>query len=127
MTKKLRSICQLLPVLRRVKRGGRCSLILKLVALSLTSSGCATLALFPKPPTTSLCSFDNVSKDDRSDKSPNFKCLGDLEKRFIIQWNSPSANGMMCTPYADYLEQNAYMKKVFDVIEKELIQKTQRK
>lgn len=80
-------------------------------------SGCAG---FPIPPKTSLCTFDNRSKDDNSHKSPNFKCKTQAKKRVIIRWNSDSADGMMCTPYADYLKQQAYIEKVFYIIKQEM-------
>lgn len=81
---------------------------------------------FPKPPNTPLCSFDNASTDDGSDKAPNFKCLSASETRFKINWNSQSADKMMCTPYKDYVELNAYYKKIFDILEKEFLNKTRK-
>lgn len=96
---------------------------LKIVALVLMASGCVSL---PRPPQTSLCNFDNSSKDDNSHKSPNFKCINSKETRYKIQWNSESADKMMCTPYKDYLEQNAYYKKIFDIVEKEFLNKARR-
>jgi hypothetical protein len=97
--------------------------VLRTLALVLILSGCVAL---PKPPDTPLCSFDNTSKDDRSDKSPNFKCLSSRNMRFKIQWNSESADKMMCTPYADYIKMNAYYKKIFDIIEKEFLNKARK-
>lgn len=85
-----------------------------MLGLSLILNGCVSL---PMPPDTPLCSFDN------SIKSPNFKCLNAKNTRFEIPWNSPSADKMVCTPYEDYLKMNAYYKKVFDVIEKEFLNK----
>ena len=81
----------------------------------------------PRPPQTALCSFDNSSQDDKSDKSPNFKCFSANDVRFKVQWNSPSADKMMCTPYKDYIELNAYYKKVFDILEKEVLNKRRAK
>jgi hypothetical protein len=94
-----------------------------MLVLSLLVTSCIAL---PKAPDTPLCSFDNRSKDDGSDKSPNFKCLNAENTRFKIHWNSESADGMMCTPYEDYLKMNAYYKKVFDIIEKEFLNKARR-
>jgi len=83
-------------------------------------SNCVAL---PLPPQTPLCAFDNSTKDDGSDKSPNFKCISSKNVRFKVQWNSPSADKMVAMPYQDYIELNAYYKKVFDVIEKEFLNK----
>jgi hypothetical protein len=74
----------------------------------------------PTPPQTALCSFDNSSQDDNSHKSPNFKCINSKETRFKIQWNSQSADKMICQPYEDYLEANAYYKKIFKIVEDHL-------
>ncbi len=69
--------------------------------------------MFPIPPETSFCQFDNRSEDDGSNLTPNFKCIGQSEKRVKVDYKSQSADGMVCTPYADYLKQNAWLKKVF--------------
>jgi len=97
--------------------------VFKTLALFLMISGCVAL---PKPPNTPLCSYDNASKDDGSDKEPNFKCLSSKKTRFQVKWNSESADKMVCTPYDDYLKMNAYYKKVFDIIEKEFLNKARR-
>lgn len=76
---------------------------------------------------TALCSFDNSSKDDNSHKSPNFKCFSANDVRFKIPWNSESADKMIAMPYKDYLEMNAYYKKVFEIMEKEILNKRGRK
>lgn len=86
--------------------------------------GCVAL---PKPPNTPLCSFDNASVEDGSNKSPNFKCLSASNTRFQIYWNSVSADKMMCTPYKDYVELNAYYKKLFEILEKEFLNKVGKK
>jgi hypothetical protein len=69
--------------------------------------------MLPPAPNTSFCQFDNKSIDDGSNKNPNFKCIGQMEKRFKVDHKSPSADGMVCTPYPDYLKQNAWLQKVF--------------
>ncbi len=106
-----------------MKNAGRFCRKLKMLGLSLLVSGCVALPLAPQ---TSLCSYDNSSKDDNSFKSPNFKCINSKETRFKITWNSESADKMMCTPYEDYLKTNAYYKKVFDIIEKEFLNKARK-
>lgn len=88
-----------------------------MLGLGFLLSGCMTL---PTPPQTSLCSFDNSSQDDRSNKAPNFKCINSKETRFQIPWNSESADKMICQPYSDYLEAQAYYKKVFKILDKHL-------
>ena len=93
---------------------------LKRSVLALACSGCVAL---PKPPATPLCSFDNASKEDGSDEMPNFKCVAADGTRFRINWNSPSADKMMATPYKDYIELNAYYKKLFEIFEKEFLNK----
>jgi effector-binding domain-containing protein len=93
---------------------------LKSVGLSLILSGCVAL---PKPPNTPLCSFDNASQEDESFKKPNFKCLSANNTRFQVYWNSPSADKMICTPYKDYVELQAYYKKLFEIFEKEYLNK----
>jgi hypothetical protein len=77
-------------------------------------------------PDTPLCSFDNSSKDDGSVQSPNFKCINGKEIRFKIKSTSESADKMMCTPYEDYLKMNAYYKKIFDIVEKEFLNKARK-
>lgn len=79
--------------------------------------------MLPAMPSTAFCQFDNSSADDNSIKSPNFKCIGAFEKRFKVEWNAADANGMMCTPYNDYLKQNAWLKKVFYKLDTEFIKK----
>ena len=91
--------------------------VLKMLALVLMSSSCVAL---PKPPNTPLCSFDN------SVNPPHFKCLSAKDTRFEIQADSKSADKMMCTPYKDYIEMNAYYKKIFDIVEKEFLNKARR-
>lgn len=93
---------------------------LKLVALSLAFSSCVAL---PKPPNTPMCSFDNASKEDGSYKNPNFKCIAADGTRFQIYWNSPDADKMVATPYKDYVELNAYYKKLLDVFQKQYLDK----
>lgn len=97
--------------------------VLKRLALSLICSACVAL---PKPPNTPLCSFDNASVEDGSNKAPNFKCSGAKGDEFKIVWNSPSADKMVCTPFKDYVELNAYYKKLFDIFEKEFLNKTRK-
>lgn len=91
----------------------------KMLALLLTVS-CVAL---PKSPNTPLCSFDNTSVDDGSNRDPNFKCLSSNNLRFQINHRSGGADKMMCTPYEDYIKMNAYYKKVFEIIEKEFLNK----
>lgn len=93
---------------------------LKVVALSLILSGCVGL---PKAPMTPICSFDNASTEDESFKKPNFKCIAADDTRFQIYWNSQSADKMVCTPYRDYVELQAYYKKLFELFEKEYLNK----
>lgn len=93
---------------------------LGIVTWAVLTSGCIGL---PTPPQTSLCSFDNSSKDDGSDKSPNFKCINSKETRFKIRWNSESADKMICSPYEDYLETQEFYKKVFKIFETEVLSK----
>lgn len=77
----------------------------------------------PTPPQTSLCSFDNSSEDDGSNKAPNFKCINSKQTRFKINWNSESADKMICSPFEDYLETQEYYKKIFKIFEQEVLSK----
>lgn len=70
-----------------------------------------------------MCLYDNQSKDDKSDVSPNFKCVADNGTEFKIQWNSPSAANAVCTPHNDYVKMQSYYKKLFDVFEKQFLDK----
>ena len=97
---------------------------LKLVALSLIFSGCVAL---PKPPNTPFCMYDNYSKDAQSGmdfaKSPAFHCVAANDSEFDIPWNSSSAKNMVGTPHDDYVKLNAYYKKIFEIFEKEYLNK----
>lgn len=93
---------------------------LKLLGLALLITNCVAL---PKPPNTPICMYDNASKDDKSDISPNFKCVAANGERFIIRWNSPSALNSVCTPHDDYVRLNAYYKKIFEIFEREFLNK----
>ena len=97
--------------------------VLKSIALALIFSGCVA---FPVPPSVPLCMYDNYSKEDKSDRSPNFKCIAANGEEFKIMWNSPSAKNMVGTPHDDYVKLQAYYKKLFDVFEKEFLKKAGR-
>ena len=86
------------------------------------NSGCVAL---PTPPATPLCLYDNYSKGSGKDfsKSPAFHCSAANGSEFDIPWNSESAKNMVSTPHDDYVRLNAYYKKLFDVLEKELLKK----
>jgi len=91
-----------------------------MIVLSLTFSGCTIL---PKMPETPIGLYDNYSKtkDGKRDysKSPVFHMVGSNGIEFEIPWNSESAKNMVCTPHKNYEELNAWLKKVFYVLEKE--------
>lgn len=98
----------------------------RIIILSLALSGCVAL---PTPPNTPLCLYDNYSKSASGrdySKSPVFHCSAANGTEFEIPWNSPSAKNMVGTPHDDYVRLNAYYKKLFDVLEKELSKKTRR-
>ena len=97
---------------------------LKKNVLWLICSGCVAL---PTPPNTPLCLYDNVSKDDNSHKTPNFKCVSANNTEFKVNWNSESATDMVCTPHDDYVKLNAYYKKLFEIFEREILKKANRK
>ena len=101
---------------------------LKLLALSWIISGCVAL---PRPPNTPLCLYDNYSKDTKNkrdySKSPVFHCSAANGTEFEIPWNSPSARNMVGTPHKDYVELNAYYKKLFEVFEKEFLNKARKR
>ena len=97
---------------------------LRITALAFLLNGC--LLSMPLKPQTSLCSFDNSSVDDKSNISPNFKCINDKQTRYKVAWNSKSADKMVSMPYKDYIKINAYYKKIFDIMERELMKKTKR-
>ena len=98
-----------------------------ILVLSYTLSACVAL---PKPPNTPLCIYDNYakSKDGKVDhaKTPVFHCSSANGSEFDILWNSPSAKNMVSTPHDDYVRLNAYYKKLFDVFEKEFLNKVKR-
>lgn len=100
---------------------------LKTLALSLICSGCVAL---PSPPNTPLCLYDNYSKSKSGrdySKSPVFHCSAADGTEFEIAWNSPSAKNMVGTPHKDYVKLNAYYKKLFEVFEKEFLNKARRR
>jgi hypothetical protein len=75
-------------------------------------------------PETPLGLYDNYSKseDGKKDfsKSPAFHMIGSDGVEFDIPWNSESAKNMVCTPHDNYVELNAWLKKVFFILEKEM-------
>ena len=81
----------------------------------------------PRPPNTPLCIYHNFSKskDGAVDHSriPVFHCSAADGTEFDIKWNSPSAKLMVATPHDDYVRLNAYYKKLFEVFEKEFLNK----
>jgi hypothetical protein len=81
----------------------------------------------PRPPDTPLCLYDNASKNDQSDRSPNFKCVSANKTEFKVQWNSSGATNMVCTPHDDYVRLNAYYRKIFDIFEREFLNKAVKK
>ena len=91
--------------------------VYKVLVLSLIASGCVA---FPKPPNTPICLYDNQSKNDNSDKSPNFKCAAADKTEFKVNWNSHGAANMVCTPHDDYVRLEAYYKKLFDIFQTEV-------
>ncbi len=95
-----------------------------MLALSLTLSACQIL---PSAPPTSLCLYDNysISKDGKVNrsKSPVYECEASNKTSFEIPWNSESAKNMVCTPHDDYVRLNAYYKKLFDIFEREYLNK----
>ena len=97
--------------------------VCKIVALLLVVSSCVAL---PIPPNTPICLYDNISEDDKSNISPNFKCTSANKTEFKVNWNSESALNMVCTPHNDYVKLNAYYKKIFDIMEKEFLNKARR-
>lgn len=96
--------------------------VLKKLGLVLILSSCVAL---PKPPNTPLCLYDNYSKNESVDhsKTPVFHCSAANGSEYEIPWNSPSAKNMVSTPHKDYVELNAYYKKIFEVFEKEFLNK----
>jgi hypothetical protein len=86
---------------------------------------CVSCVALPRPPDTPLCLYDNASKDDGSDKRPNFKCVSANGTRFTIPWNSPSATNLVGTPHDDYVRLQSYYKKIFDIMEKEFLNRAQ--
>ena len=97
------------------------------LGLAYLSAACVAL---PKPPATPLCLYDNYSKseDGKRDysKSPVFHCSAYNGTEYEIPWNSPSAKNMVGTPHDDYVKLNAYYKKLFDILERELLKKAKR-
>lgn len=94
-----------------------------LIGLSL-NSGCTVL---PKAPEMRMGLYDNYSKSkdgkvDRS-KSPVFQMIGADGVEFEIPWNSKSAKNMVCSPYKDYEEFNAYLKKIFYILQSEMLKR----
>lgn len=91
-----------------------------MTVLLLMFSGCTIL---PKMPETPLGLFDNYSKDAETGMdysvSPHFHMIGADGVQFEIPWNSESARNMVCTPHDNYVQMNAWLKKVFYVLEKE--------
>lgn len=87
--------------------------------LVLIYSGCTIL---PKAPEIRIGIYDNYSKNKKVDhsKSPVFHMVGANGTEFEIPWNSDSAKNMVCTPNTDYEKLNAYLKKVFYILEKEM-------
>lgn len=73
-------------------------------------------------PETPLGLYDNYSKDAKVDRSrsPVFQMIGSNGVEFEIPWNSDSARNFVCTPYKNYEEMNAWLKKVFFILEKEM-------
>lgn len=76
-------------------------------------------------PEAPLGLYDNYSKDSKSNraKSPVFEMIGSDGVSFEIPWNSKSASNMVCTPYKNYEEFNAWLKKVFFLLESEFKRK----
>lgn len=101
---------------------------LKIFALSFIISGCVAL---PKPPDTPLCMYDNYSTDKKSgreySKNPAFHCVAANGTEFEIDWNSPSAKNVVGTPHDDWVRLNAYYKKIFDIFEREFLNKAGKK
>jgi len=101
--------------------------VLKAFVLSLICSGCVGL---PTPPATPLCLYDNYSRDEKTgrdySKSPVFHCSAANGEEFEISWNSKSARNMVGTPHKDYVKLNAYYRKLFEVFEKEFLNKARR-
>lgn len=89
-----------------------------LIGLSLIFSACTIL---PKAPEVPMGLYDNYSKDEKRDheKSPVFHMIGTDGVEFDIPWNSKSAKNMVCVPYDNYEYLNAWLKKVFYILEKE--------
>lgn len=109
--------------LRQQKKYGLILGSLKKLGLSFAISGCVAL---PKPPNTPICLYDNysVSKEGRDySKSPVFHCTAANGTEFDIDWNSKSAKNMVSTPHDDYVRLNAYYKKLFEVFEREFLDK----
>lgn len=98
------------------KSGG----LISAISVGFALIGCVAL---PKPPNTPICLYDNASKDDKSDRSPNFKCIAADGTEFKVQWQSTGATNMVCTPHDDYVRLNAYYKKLFDIFEREFLNK----
>ena len=126
MTSKLNNLLKPLRLRQRPKK-----LRLTFVAFVTLALSClVNCVALPKPPNTPLCLYDNYSKskDGKRDysKSPVFHCSAANGTEFEIPWNSPSAKNMVSTPHDDYVRLNDYYKKLFDVLERELIKKAKR-
>jgi hypothetical protein len=70
--------------------------------------------------------YDNYSKSATGRnyaESPVFHCVAANGEEFEIAWNSESAKNMVSTPHDDYVRLNAYYKKLFDIFEKEFLNK----
>lgn len=106
-----------------------------LVVSAALLSGCVAL---PLPPTTPLCIFVNTYADKADPdvvKNPKllgqlmpaekyyFRCINQKHTKYNIYVTSPSASNMIATPYKDYLEMNAYLNKLADVFQKEVLSK----
>lgn len=90
-------------------------------------TGCVAI---PKPPDVPLCIFDNYSKSSEGRdyaKAPAFHCTAANGSEFEIPWNSASAKNMVSTPHDDYVRLNSYYKKVFEIVEKELLKRSRGK
>lgn len=97
--------------------------------------GCVAL---PVAPRTSLCVFTNTYLKDSPEVKAQpklegkvmppekhfFRCRNSSSTKYNIPVTSESADKMIATPYADYLEMNAYYKKLADVFTKELNART---
>lgn len=84
---------------------------------------CSSCVGLPRAPEPVICTYDNQSVEDRSNISPTFKCIGKSETRFIMRWDSEDADKMMAMPYQDYLKTMAYFKKLFEIMDRELLKR----